>query len=150
MIQPPKITWLTSLDSDDKYIERPELYAGALTPDESIEMDFQIWNNQYGVEEVQTLENFTIVMSFDHLEDSAFLKYAKMLVNHSYIIEPTINNNEAVFKMPDGFKLKGVINDGSTKSYDNYMAVRIMIEAPKEAKVKTNDLKTFSLDIVKI
>lgn len=150
MIQEPKITWLTCLPSEEEYVERQELYAGMLLAEDTLEVDLQVWNNQYGTEEVKALENFNIVMSFDHLEDGALLKYTKMLINHSYIIEPIVNNNEAVFKMPDGFKLAGIINDGSTKSYDNYMVIKLLLKAPDDAKVKTNDLKTFSLDIVKL
>lgn len=149
-MEEPKITWLACLPNEEEYNERPELYAGMLLPDDTLEVDLQIWNNQYGTEEVKALENFNLVMSFDHLEDSALLQYTKLLVNHSYVIEPVVNNNEAVFRMPDGFKLKGDINDGSSKSYDNYMTVKLVIKAPQDAKVKTNDLKTFSLDIVNL
>ena len=146
----PVITWLVKKKSDTDYLEKDNYYAGNYNPGNGINLEFRIWNNRYGSEKVKDLEHFGIAMAFDNYEDSALFDHIDFIVNNSELIHPSVVGGEAVLVVPDNIVLSGAINDGSSKYKDNYMALTVNIKFPSNIRVKSNDLKNLSFDIVKL
>lgn len=107
----------------DEYIQDTDLYLGSFTQNSAIEITMQIWNNRYGSEEVESIENARLCMKFDTLEDSALFNYCTVKVNNTSK-ELSIIANKAII---DIGTLSGQINDGIDNSHnkDNYKEVTI-------------------------
>ena len=72
-----------------------------------------------------------------------------MKIDGNYIT-PTISKNAAVFTVPDSVSISGSANDGSIKATDNYIYITLTLNVPSVYKLKANDYKTLSLDIVNL
>lgn len=143
----PSITWFVRQDDDTEYQEDREYYAGTYNQDEDLVLNFMIWNNRYGSEACEDLKNFGITLSFDHEEDSVFLKYCQFLLNGNLWIVPQVVGNQATIQMPENIVLSGAINNGEATSADNYMTLRMIMTVPKSKNIKMNDLKGMTLYI---
>ena len=115
----------------------------------NIDLEIILWNNRYGLERVEDLKSFAISVTFNTLEDSTLLKYTTLTFNKN-IIYPTINECVATFIVPDDCVLSGEINDGSLDAVDNYAYIELSISVPSVYKLKPNDYKTLSLDVINI
>lgn len=147
----PSITWFVRQDSDEEYQEDMDYYAGTYDQDEDFVLNFMIWNNRYGSEEREDLRNFGITVSFDHEEDSVFLKYCQFLVNGNLWIVPQVVGNQATIQIPESVYLSGAINNGEiSSSSDNFMTLRMVMTVPKSKNLKMNDLKGMTLYITSL
>lgn len=146
-----KITWYTKLKENDEYNQSNDIYAGSYTKDSNIQVYMQVWNNRWGVEDVSSLNNFNINMYFENEEDYALLDYCTVILNNSEILTLNKTNKIGVLVFPDNFELSGVSNDGTTENNkDNYMTLEFTFKAPKETKLKVNDLKTLCFEIMQL
>lgn len=135
------IDWFI-LDSDE-YIQDTELYLGSFTSDSSIEIIIQIWNNRYGLEEVESIENARLSMKFDSFEDSTLFNYCSVKVNNSDV-DLDLIANKAIINIGS---LSGQINDGidNAGNRDNYKDIIIKFSNfPSSLK---NGLKNLYLNI---
>lgn len=148
-MEQPKISWQIKKMSDSSYSTKTDYFAGIYTQSSSLELDIILWNNRYGIDTVEDLESFSISAVFQDLEDSSLLEYLTMKIDGNYIT-PTISKNAAVFTVPDSVSISGSANDGSTKATDNYIYITLTLNVPSVYKLKTNDYKTLSLDIVNL
>jgi hypothetical protein len=146
----PIISWEIKKGSETDYTNDSNYYGGYILSGESFIIDMRIWNNKYGTEQVNSLTNFNIAVSFSYLEDAAILDYCSFYLNSSEKLETSILDKTAVVVMPDGYILYGYVNDGSDNYEDNYLSLKLIIEIPTEANIKINDMKTMNLSIVKI
>ena len=90
----PIITWYAKLDNDTEFNKTNEIYAGSYTKENSINVNMQIWNNRWGTEDVQSLNNFNINIYFDKEEDFILLDYCTVVLNKTEIL--TINKTDKI------------------------------------------------------
>lgn len=150
MLADPKISWFVKKPADAEYKQSADFYAGSYNKEADLIIDFVIWNNKFGTEKVKDLSSFGIVVGFDEVEDSTLLKYCSFELNEKEIIKASIDGVSATIPMPPGFSLSGAVNDGSDKFTDNYLALKVLLSIPAGTKVKANDLKTMSFDVVEL
>lgn len=144
-----KITWYAKLSSEEKYEPANELYAGTYAEDNKIVVDLQIWNNRWGGEDVEALEDFYLNMFFDTAEDKSLFDYCTVVLNGSDILSLEIVGQHASLALPGNVKLSGTKNDGASKgNEDHFLTLSFMFNA-SGAKLKENDLKTLFFEIVK-
>lgn len=150
MLSDPKISWFIKKPTDTEYKQSDDFYAGSYNKETDIVIEFVIWNNKFGIEKVKDLSSFGIVMTFDDIEDTALLRHCSFEFNSSEEIGIEINGSYATIPMPSGFSLSGTVNDGSNKFTDNYMTLKMTLSIPAGKKIKANDLKAMSFDIVEL
>ncbi len=147
-MEDPKITWYAKLNKETQYEETNDYYAGSYTPGHAIDVDIQIWNNRFGLDDVATLSDFYIVVSFDRVEDSSLFDYCTIVLNDANIIPLKKNGKKAVLELPDTVKLSGTKNDGTLDSnVDHYMNLEFQFDA-EGTKLKENDLKDMYFQII--
>lgn len=149
----PKISWLVrtvDTDNEAEFVENNDYFAGTYTKQNPFGVEVMIWNNRHGAEVVDDLKDFSIVVGFDDLEDSALLKYMTFVLNDSEILNPIINNSTAELVVPEDISLSGELNDGSTTSHNNYLTLKITLDVPQSKKIKMNDIKTMTLSVGKL
>ena len=147
-MEDPKITWYAKLNKETQYEETNDYYAGSYTPGHAIDVDIQIWNNRFGLDDVATLSDFYIVVSFDRVEDSSLFDYCTIVLNDANISPLKKNGKKAVLELPDTVKLSGTKNDGTLDSnVDHYMNLEFQFDA-EGTKLKENDLKDMYFQII--
>lgn len=143
----PRISWYSRI-GDETYQPQSEFYAGTYTKEEKISVDIQIWNNRWGTEDVETLDNFSLNIYFDCLEDSALLQCCKVILGGMDELSLIISGQKATVSFPEKVKLSGVKNDGSSaNSRENYIMITFEFSA-LEYRLKENDLKSLYFEIV--
>lgn len=146
-MEKPIITWYSRL-GEDTYAAQSEIYAGTYTKESNINVDIQIWNNRWGTEDVEPLENFSLNIYFDTLEDSALLQCCKVALGGTDELSLIISGQKATVSFPEAIVLSGVQNDGtSANSQDNYIYLKFTFSAPNY-QLKENDLKSLHFEIV--
>jgi len=146
----PSITWFVRRDPEDSYEETSDFYAGSYNQEDSLEIEFMIWNNRYGTERVSDLKDFGVTVSFDHEEDSTLLKYCQFLLNGGYYLIPEVNGNEATVQFPKDIVLSGAINNGELGSSDNYLTLKMILTVPASKKLKMNDIKGMTFNVTNL
>lgn len=146
----PKITWYAKLKKEEEYIQTDNIYAGSYAQDiKYLSVLMQIWNNRWGTENIQTLSNFNINIYFENEEDYSLLKYCTVILNDSDIL--TINKTDkiGILSLPDNIELSGQYNDGKQENNpNNYINLEFRFSAPKNTKLKENDLKSLYFEIM--
>lgn len=143
----PIISWYSRI-GEETYQAQSELYAGTYTKEEKVSVDIQIWNNRWGTEDVEDLNNFALNIYFDTLEDSALLQCCKVILGGFDELSLIITGQKATVSFPDTVKISGTKNDGSSiNSKRNYLALTFEFAAP-EYRLKENDLKSLYFEIV--
>lgn len=142
----PKISWYVY--DQDEYVLDNDFHLGSFNSKSTIKIKIQIWNNRYGSSDVDTIDNASLVVYFDSLEDSALLNYCTLAINDNVneeeILTPEIENNKAYFLIG---KLSGQANDGiiDLETYDNYKNITLTF-SDFDYSLK-NGLKNLYLDI---
>lgn len=147
-MEDPKITWYAKLNKESQYEETNDYYAGSYTPGHPIDVDIQIWNNRFGLEDVANLADFYIVISFEHVEDSALFDYCTIVLDDANIIPLKKSGKKAILELPDTVALSGTKNDGTLDSNkDHYINIEFQFDA-EGSKLKENDLKDIYFQII--
>lgn len=150
MAEKPIITWQTRLPEDVTYSNENNFFAGTYHPNTNMTVQFLIWNNRGGTTKVEDLKSFSITVGFESLEDTALLQFLSGELN-GISVSPTINNSVATFTAPDTIVISGKKNNGLVSdSDDNYAFFSLSLSVPKVYQLKPNDLKTMTLDVIKI
>lgn len=145
----PQISWQIKKLSDSKYSNKTDYFAGIYTQSSALELELLLWNNRYGTEDVEDLSSFSIDAVFQDMEDSTLLEYLTMNFDGT-MITPSISKNVATFVVPESITIYGEANDGSTAAINNYKHIKLTLDVPSVYKLKANDYKTLSLDIVEL
>lgn len=143
----PKITWYAKMKDDLKFSQQKTIYAGTCTCNDSITVNIQVWNNRYGLTEVDMLKNFNFVMYFKDLEDSALLENCSIYYKEEKI-SLNIENKKIIFNLNKD--ISGKENDGSSTNQNNvgnFIAFDFVFENTSQ-RIKENDLKQLVLEIV--
>lgn len=147
-MEDPKITWYAKLNKESQYEETNDYYAGSYTPGHPIDVDIQIWNNRFGLEDVANLADFYIVISFEHVEDSALFDYCTIVLDDANIVPLKKSGKKAILELPDTVVLSGTKNDGTLdNNKDHYINIEFQFDA-EGSKLKENDLKDMYFQII--
>lgn len=145
----PVITYSAKISSDDSYNDRGEIYGGTYTKSNPVSIDLRIWNNKYGLAEVDDLENFAINFYFGDYEDSSLLKYLSVVYNSMQELPLGIKDNVATATFFDLVRLSGAPNNGNDTDTDNYIDLKITFNTgDDDIQLKSQDIKSLFVEIV--
>lgn len=146
----PIITYSVKISESEKYQDTFDVYGGTYTPQSPVVIDMQIWNNKYGLESVDDLEDFVLNFYFDNIEDSALLEYIQVEQSGTQLLPVSIANRIATVNFLDKIILSGKANDGGKENIDNYISLKITFDIPdKTISLKNLDIKSLYFEIVR-
>ena len=145
----PQISYFV-LTSDEMYERLQTVYAGSYTGDEPLSVNFRIWNNYQGTEDVEDLENFNLVIRFLTEEDNALLQYVTVAITDSEELPSILERDAAIFHFMDPVSLSGEANTGSDEYFNNYVDITVTFDTGGEVYLKDHDLKSMVLEIAEI
>jgi hypothetical protein len=146
-MQQPKISWFVK-EQDGSFMSKEEHHAGTYTKQETVSVEFQVWNNRWGVEDVEPLVDPVLNFYFDTLEDSSLLHLCKVLIDDMGSVPLVIKGQKASARI--GRTLSGKKNDGNDNSVNNqgnYINVTFEFSA-EDYRLKENDLKNVYFELV--
>lgn len=147
-MEKPIITYHV-LNTDQTYSKQDSVYAGTYTGSEALTVNFRIWNNYKGTEDVEDLQNFNLVLHFLTEEDNVLLKYITLAITDEIEIPRIIEDDALVGTFVDPVILSGRANTGSDQYKDNYVDITVTFQAA-DAYLKDHDLKSLVIEIVEI
>ena len=147
----PKLTWYVQLTEENKYSAEDEKYIGTYSLYSPIIAYLRLWNNRYGSEEVESLRNFALRLSFDSYEDSVFLPFCTMFVGTEEL-PANVAGKYALFTIPRTKSISGKKNNGNeSENKENYLDFTLKFRVDdKTARSKENDIKNLSIEVVPI
>lgn len=150
LILEPIITYSVKISESEKYQDTFDIYGGTYTPQSPVVIDMQIWNNKYGIESVNDLENFILNFYFENIEDSVFLEYIQVEQGGTQLLPTTIVDRTATVNFIDKVVLSGKANNGGKENTDNYIQLKITFDIPdKTISLKNLDIKSLYFEIVR-
>jgi len=147
----PKLIWYVQIDEENKYAAEDEKYVGTYSLYSPIVVYLRLWNNRYGSEDVEDLKNFALRLSFDCYEDSVLLPYCTMFLGTEEIPASVAGKN-AIFSIPRSKYVSGKKNNGvEAENKENYLDFTLKFRIDdKTVRVKENDIKNLSIEVVPI
>lgn len=147
----PKLTWYVQIDEESSYSAEDEKYIGTYSLYSPIVVYLRLWNNRYGSEEVESLRNFALRLSFDCYEDSVFLPFCALFVGTEEIPASVVGKS-ALFTLPRTKNISGKKNNGvESENKDNYLDFTLKFRVDdKTVRIKENDIKNLSIEVVPI
>ncbi len=138
----PQISWYIKENEVVTFIDR-EIYMGSYNSS-NIEAVFnvQLWYNKWGDEDVKNLENFSIAISFDTIEDNALLNRCEVKVDKGGYQKLDIVGSKGIVKVDR--VISGMRNSGNLNA-NNYLDLSIRI-SPITGDMK-NGLKNIVIDL---
>ena len=146
-MQKPKISWFVK-EPDGSFTAKEEHHAGTYTKQEKIIVEIQVWNNRWGVEDVEPLVDPVLNFYFDTLEDSSLLHLCKISVDDMGYVPLVIKGEKASARL--GKTLSGKKNDGNDNlvaNQTNYANIKFEFSA-EDYRLKENDLKNVYFELV--
>ena len=147
VLDKPKISWFVK-EQDGLYAPKEEHHAGTYNNEEKIIVDIQVWNNRWGVEDVETLRSPVLNFYFDTIEDSALLELCKVSFDDMGEVPLIIRGNKASARI--GRDLSGKKNNGDDNDENNaqnFVNIRFEFDAEGH-RLKENDLKNVYFEVV--
>lgn len=145
----PRITYHI-LEANQTYVQKHNAYVGTYTGETPLSVTLRIWNNYRGVEDVEDLGNFNLILRFLHEEDNALLRYISLSVTNTIEIPCIVENNALVGSFFEPVILSGQANTGSDEYTKNYVDITIEFDPGAAAYLKDHDLKSLVLDIAEL
>ena len=146
----PIITYSAKLTKYNNYRDIDELFAGTYTNYNPISVDLRIWNNKFGTEDVDDLENFVVNLYFDKYEDNSLLQFLTVSYNDIEEVPINVANNIATATFLNNVVIKGTANSGSDENTDNYINLKIQFKIDDPAiNLKNNDFKSLFIEVVR-
>lgn len=146
-MQKPRISWFVK-ESDGSFIAKEEHHAGTYDRQEKVAVEIQVWNNRWGVEDVESLRDPVLNFYFDTLEDSSLLHLCKISIDDMGFVPLVIRGEKASARI--GRSLSGKRNNGDANEVSNqecYINIRFEFET-EEYRLKENDLKNLYFELV--
>ena len=144
----PIIEWQARIENSS-FVDTDDLYAGTYTEQTPIIAYLRIWNNKGGINTVQDLTDFNIIMRFRNTEDTALYEYCSLSYGN-VLLEKIIEKKYAIVKVPEYVRISGNNNDGTEEAVDNYIDIKFLFQANSNVSLKENDLKELSFTIEKL
>lgn len=139
------ITWYVK--EDDIFTSKDEFNAGAYSNKKPISVDLQVWNNRWGVNDVEDIESPVLTIYFDSYEDASLLKFCKVYINKGEELPMIIRDNQAhasISRVLSGKQNDG--EEGKESNKKNYIDIHIEFDAG-DSRLKENDLKKLFFEI---
>jgi len=137
----PQISWYVL--EDENLVPYEEYYAGSFRSDDVIEITLHVWNNRWGQEQVQNVEQGRLALYFDTIEDSFLLNLCSVSIDDGDFQSLNISSNRGRISL--GRILSGEPNLGSSTSRNNYAKI-VLRFGPITDGIR-NSLKNLYLDI---
>ena len=139
------ISWFI-LDAEE-YTQESDVYIGSYSHNETISIKCQLWNNRYGTTHIESVENATLGILFESIEDSYMLNYCSVTIDNGEEIKPTIEIDRGLIEIG---LISGDSNNGedSISNKNNYYDIEIKFKnVPSNIK---KGLKSLYVDIYNI
>lgn len=138
----PKITW--HILEEEDYVQDNEYYLGSFNTNDTISFEVQVWNNRYGQNNVDSINDAMLALYFENIEDTVLLNYCKVSVDNSAFEPLDIEVERGVINIGRlyGGSNNGIANESTKHNYKN-----IKIEFSNLPYNLKNNLKNMFLDI---
>nr|DAR48071.1 MAG TPA: hypothetical protein [Caudoviricetes sp.] len=147
----PKLTWHIKLDDEENFSPTSDRYMGTYSSRNIMSAKIRLWNNKSGVEDVDSLKNFTVKISFRDKEDSALLQYVRVENKDGNRIELNKIDDHLLLILPNDIELSGKANNGiESENRKNYLEFSVIFATPKNVILKEGDLKSLQIEIVTV
>ena len=147
----PLITYSAKIHDHEKYDDTLDLFAGTYTPNTPVAVDIRIWNNKYGVFDVEDLKNFALNFYFSDFEDKTLLEYLRVTYNNLEEMKITVSNGIATGTFYDEITISGKANNGEENDRENYVDLLVEFDIPdKSVQLKNEDMKSLFVEIIKL
>ena len=147
----PLITYSAKIHDHEKYSDTLDLFAGTYTPNTPIAVDIRIWNNKYGIFDVEDLKDFALNFYFSDFEDKTLLEYLKVTYNNLEEMKMTVSNGIATGTFFDSVTISGKANNGEENDRENYLDLLLELDIPdKSVQLKNEDMKSLFVEILKL
>lgn len=120
-----------------------EKYIGSFAATTMFDVKIRIWNNRWGTEACDDIEDLQLILQFESIEDSSILNFIHVTVDGIYSKTMDVCGNKGYIST--GRRLSGNINDGGEAYVNNYIDVELKII---ENLAVNNLLKNMYIDIV--
>lgn len=147
MFDKANITWYAR-QNKDAYTADKNFYAGTYTRDKDLQVDIQIWNNRWGVKNVEDVKDAVLNFYFESQEDSALLKSCTIAVGGTDKLSTVVKGTTGSVML--NRTLSGAKNDGddtNVDNQDNFIDVTFIFSASDKI-LKENDIKNLYFEIV--
>jgi hypothetical protein len=137
----PQISWYVL--EDEVLTPYEEYYAGSYRPNDTFEITMYVWNNRWGQEVAKDVQQGTIAVYFDTIEDAYLLNLCSISIDDSDFKSLTITSNRG--RVGLGRVLFGETNVGSSSAKNNYAKI-ILKFGPITDGIR-NSLKNLYVDL---
>lgn len=144
----PQLTWF--IKENEQFIPKKEHYAGSYSRNETLSLEMQVWNNRWGVEDVEDLDDPMICLYFDTVEDSSLLEFCRIIINGTDEVPLIIRNKKATAFINRA--LSGKANNGDDRNpnnQNNFVNITFEFNAG-DHKLKEDDLKSLYFEITSV
>jgi hypothetical protein len=139
----PQVEWFV-IESDNSVVPHQEYFAGSYRPSDTVMFNLQVWNNRWGMENVDNVSSSSMIkVFFDHLEDKQLLDFCSIKINDSAYIPLSIEGDAGYVML--GTTLSGSANDGSVNSMSNY--ANVVLKFGPITNSMRNGLKNMFVDL---
>lgn len=146
----PRISYSAKIHSFEDYDDTNELYGGTYTINNPIAIDIRIWNNKYGVVDVEDLRDFSLVFYFDNYEDNALLKFLNVEYGNPQDFQLSVSETSATGTFFNDVIISGKANNGDDTDTINYLDLYLEFRLPDETiSLKQLDLKSLYMEVVR-
>ena len=146
----PRISYSAKIHSFEDYDDTNELYGGTYTKNNPIAIDIRIWNNKYGVVDVEDLRDFSLVFYFDNYEDNALLKFLNVEYGNPQDFQLSVSETSATGTFFNDVIISGKANNGDDTDTINYLDLYLEFRLPDETiSLKQLDLKSLYMEVVR-
>jgi hypothetical protein len=135
----PEITWF--IKQDGALVPEDEFYAGSYTPNDTMSVPIQVWNNRWGQTDVDAATTPKLSISFATYEDYALLNLMSATVDGQKA-PITISGVKGYIQLKT---LYGTANNGSADMQSNYCDI-VLTMGPVTANLQ-NGLKNMFINL---
>ena len=145
-----RISYSAKIHSFEDYDDTNELYGGTYTKNNPNAIDIRIWNNKYGVVDVEDLRDFSLVFYFDNYEDNALLKFLNVEYGNPQDFQLSVSETSATGTFFNDVIISGKANNGDDADTINYLDLYLEFRLPDETiSLKQLDLKSLYMEVVR-
>ena len=148
ILKEPIIEWQARIENTS-FSTTDNIYAGTYTDSKAVIVYLRIWNNKGGIETVEDLTDFNIIMRFRNIEDNMLYEYCSVSYGN-VLLDKIIEKKHAIIVMPEYAKISGNNNDGTEEASSNYIDLKFVFQANSSVSLKENDMKELSFSIEKL
>lgn len=136
----PDISWYIT---DEFTAVNKDYFCGTYSPNlTDFSIKLQVWNNKFGQEEAQTIDEPLLKLTFTNIEDTKLLEYCTVTIDNNTPTNLDIVDNIGSILL--GRPLEGAINNGEDTMNNNYCDIVLTFTLNKNMK---NGLKNLIVDL---